>query len=240
LVAGINASRSEKSLDPFVLSRVDGYIGVLADDLVTKGTDEPYRMFTSRAEYRLLQREDNADLRLSELGHQLGLLSEENYSQVLRKKEGLAKARQALENFYFYPRAETQARLIARGTSPLKDRTSAEALLRRPELDWRALIDLGFDAALLPEEIAEQAEIHTKYQGYIQRDLDLLEGVRKSELVRLPLEMDFESIPGLSTEIKARLKLARPETLGQASRLQGITPAAVANLMIHLKMRESS
>jgi tRNA uridine 5-carboxymethylaminomethyl modification enzyme len=236
LIAGINASLHVEDKDPFILSRLDGYIGVLVDDLVTKGTDEPYRMFTSRAEYRLLLREDNADLRLSEKGYRIGLLREECYRVMEARREGVARLSAALSEHFFYPRALTNSWFEERGLAPLKDKTSAEVLLRRPEIRWPELCSLGFPGTEADESVREQVEIQVKYKGYIDRDLELLEGVRKNETLRIPLSMDFDVIPGLSTEIRNRFKLTRPETIGQASRLLGVTPAAVANLMIYLKM----
>jgi tRNA uridine 5-carboxymethylaminomethyl modification enzyme len=237
LIAGMNAALSAKERDPFVLSRLDGYIGVMIDDLVTKGTDEPYRMFTSRAEYRLLLREDNADLRLSEMGYKAGLLSEENYRKVEKKREEIISQKKALNECYFYPKEEFNSWFVSRGLNGIKDRTSAEVLLRRPEVDWKALCELGYPGMSVDPEIQEQLEIQVKYEGYIRRDMEVLEGVRKNEQLRVPLDLDFDQVPGLSTEIRGRLKLTRPESIGQVSRTPGVTPAAVANLMIYLKMQ---
>ena len=239
LIAGINAAQGVLDREPFILSRLDGYIGVLVDDLVLKGADEPYRMFTSRAEYRLLLREDNADLRLSEMGHHLGLLADEEYRQFEQKREAITRGRQNLREFYFMPSEKTSLWLTSRGWSPLKDRISAEALLRRPEIGMSELGELGFSLSNPSPEVAEQIEIQVKYEGYIQRDLDLLAGVRKSEQTKIPSEFNYDDVFGLSNEIKGRFKSVRPETIGQAGRLPGITPAAVANLMIFLKMRET-
>jgi tRNA uridine 5-carboxymethylaminomethyl modification enzyme len=237
LIAGINAALSVQEKDPFALSRLDGYIGVLVDDLVTKGTDEPYRMFTSRAEYRLLLREDNADLRLSELGWKVGLLSDENYATMVKRRDEIERLGRELQSHYFYPRNEVNSWLSARGLAQLKDRVSAEVLLRRPEMNWASLCELGFAGGSAEESVSEQVEIQVKYKGYIERDMEVLEGVRKNEALSIPLDMNFDAVPGLSTEIRGRLKLTRPETIGQASRLAGVTPAAVANLMIYLKMQ---
>ncbi len=236
LIAGINAALIVQERDAFTVSRLEGYIGVLADDLVTKGADEPYRMFTSRAEYRLYLREDNADLRLSEAGWKLGLLSEDSYRRFDRKREEVAQTSARLSEHYFYPREEVNTWFNQRGFSPLKDRVSAEVLLRRPELNWDGICELGFDGQNQDPEVREQVEIQVKYKGYIQRDLDVMAGVRKNEQMKIPLSLDFGRVPGLSTEIKSRLQMTRPETIGQASRLAGVTPAAVANLMIYLKM----
>ena len=237
LIAGINAARSAQGLDSFILSRTDGYIGVLADDLVLRGADEPYRMFTSRAEYRLLLREDNADLRLSEMGHQIGLLGDLQYQKFLDRREGIEENKKAISQFFIYPTEQTNQKLELKGITPLKDRVAGDVFLRRPEVDWEFLCDLGLNGREIAEDVREQVEIQIKYEGYIRRDLDLLEGVRKNESVRIPLDLDFDLVPGLSNEIKGRLKQTRPETIGQASRMMGMTPAAAANLMIFLKMR---
>ncbi len=239
LIAGMNAALSAKERDTFVLSRLDGYIGVMIDDLVTKGTDEPYRMFTSRAEYRLLLREDNADLRLSELGYKAGLLSEENFRKVENKRESIAFQKKALTEHFFYPKDEFNSWFVSRGLNGIKDRTSAEVLLRRPEVEWKSLCELGYPGVGVDAEIQEQLEIQIKYEGYIRRDMEVLEGVRKNEQLRVPLDLDFDRVPGLSTEIRGRLKLTRPESIGQVSRTPGVTPAAVANLMIYLKMQSA-
>lgn len=238
LVAGINAALSVQNKDPFIISRTEGYMGVLVDDLVLKGTDEPYRMFTSRAEYRLLLREDNADLRLSEEGWKIGLLKDSQYEQFTKRRNEIERGRKELTEHYFYPNEKTNLWFTDRGLSGLKDRVSAEVLLRRPEFKWEEICNLGFPGREFASDVQEQVEVQVKYEGYIRRDMELLEGVRKNELLRIPPELDFELVPGLSNEIKSRLKLTRPETIGQVSRMAGVTPAAVANLMIFLKMSQ--
>ena len=238
LIAGINAALHVQERDPFVLGRSDGYMGVLADDLVLKGTDEPYRMFTSRAEHRLLLREDNADLRLSEMGRRLGLLGDEAYRQFELRVAQIEKWKKELTQFAFMPKDPVNRWLSERGYSPLKDRVTGDVFLRRPEVNWPILLALGFPAQEVSQDVAEQVEVQIKYEGYIKRDLDTLESVRKSEQVKIPVSLDFDEIPGLSNEIRNRLKLTRPETIGQASRMPGVTPAAVANLMIFLKMQD--
>jgi tRNA uridine 5-carboxymethylaminomethyl modification enzyme len=240
LLAGINAALSSLGRDPLVLNRWDGYIGVMIDDLILKGTDEPYRMFTSRAEYRLLLREDNADLRLSEIGHSIGLLSDEDYGLFVSKKANIEALKVQLEEGSFGPSSTgLNEWLVAGGFSPLRDRVIGSHFLRRPECSIDDLYTHGLldSSKRLPSDVLEQVEIQIKYEGYIQRDLDTLEGMRKNEGLRLPGDLDFDSVPGLSSEIRNRLRQTRPETLGQASRLQGVTPAAVANLMIHMKMK---
>jgi len=236
IIAGINAAQQALGRDSFCLSRSDGYIGVLIDDLILKGSDEPYRMFTSRAEYRLLLREDNADLRLSPLGVSLGLLEPEAARGFQDRVEALEAIKKELGNFYFYPNEETNRAFAELGLNPIRDRVAAEVLLRRPEMNLQVLSTLGFPGAGgLNPAVGEQVEVQVKYSGYIQKDLELLEGVRAAEKMEIPSGLDFEGVAGLSNEIKGRLKDVRPENLGQASRIQGVTPAAVANLMIHLK-----
>ncbi len=240
LMAGINAAQLVLGRDPFTLTRGDGYVGVLTDDLVTKGTDEPYRMFTSRAEFRLLLREDNADLRLSEMGWKLGLLSEESFRMCERKRAEISQATEFLRAHYILPKAAVNDWLAERAQPALRDRVSAEIFLRRPEVQWGSLAEVGLELPQVSPEAAEQAEIQVKYQGYIQRDLDLIAGVKRNEAMKIPEAFTYEEVSGLSNEIRGRFKESRPETIGQASRIQGVTPAALANLMIHLKMRESS
>jgi tRNA uridine 5-carboxymethylaminomethyl modification enzyme len=239
IIAGINAALLVLERDPFVLSRTDAYIGVLADDLVLKGTDEPYRMFTSRAEYRLLLREDNADLRLSEYGWKLGLLGESDFRLFEGKRDEIEKWRRSLNEFFILPNEDVNSWLSSKGMSVLKDRVSGEVFLRRPEINWSSLCELGLPGLEVSEDVREQVEIQVKYEGYIRRDLDILEGVRKNEALKIPGSVNFDEVPGLSNEIRGRLKLTRPETIGQASRMSGVTPAAVANLMIYLKMQST-
>ncbi len=239
LLAGINAALRVKDEEPFILERGDGYTGVLIDDLTLQGSDEPYRMFTSRAEYRLLLREDNADQRLLPMARKLGLIDDDVFKAFEAKSSERIRVRKALDDFYVFPVEQCDFWFQERGFRPLLDRASGADLLKRPEFSLAHLRDLGFDLDAHSMEAAEQAEIEIRYAGYIQRDLDLLDGVRKSESVEIPLDLDFHSIPGLSNEVRAKLAVVRPENLGQISRIQGVTPAAAANLMIYLKMRSS-
>lgn len=240
LIAGMNAALSVQEKAPFTLSRVEGYIGVLIDDLILKGSDEPYRMFTSRAEHRLHLREDNADLRLSELGYRAGLLGEADYRTFSKKRDAIGKLLGEVESRALYPNEETNEWVSSRGLPILKDKTPFAVFLRRPEVTIDVLAEIPnesrVDFSEYDADVIEQVEIQVKYAGYIQRDLDLLEGVRKNEGLRIPATVGYEAIPGLSTEITQRLRETRPETIGQASRLQGVTPAAVANILIYLKM----
>lgn len=240
IIAGINAALLAQKKDPFVLERNEGYLGVLIDDLTLIGSEEPYRMFTSRAEYRLLLREDNADQRLSEKGWKIGSLSDAHYKVFNQKMEEIQKWSQTVSQHYFYPTVETNQLFESKGIATIKDRVSAGVLLRRPEVSWKALTSLGFPGESTSFDVSEQIEIHTKYEGYIQRDLQMLEGVRKSEATQIPLNLNFDEIPGLSNEIKGKFAQTRPETLGQASRISGVTPAAVACLMIYLKNKHQN
>ncbi len=243
LIVGMNAALYVNKKDPFVLARHDGYIGVLIDDLILKGSDEPYRMFTSRAEYRLHLREDNADLRLSEMGYQAGLLSEKNYRAFSIKRDAIQKLSAEVAERFLYPNETTNSWIRDRGLPILKDKTPFSAFLRRPEVKIELLSEVPTETKLdlkdLSPEVVEQVEIQVKYAGYIQRDLELLESVKKNEELRIPLHLDYALVPGLSTEIRNALTETRPETIGQVSRLMGVTPAAVANLHIYLKMQDA-
>jgi tRNA uridine 5-carboxymethylaminomethyl modification enzyme len=237
LMAGVNAALLVQGKDPCEISRTQGYLGVLLDDLILKGTDEPYRMFTSRAEHRLWLREDNADLRLSEIGYRLGLLPEQHYALVEKRRFAIEKLRGQLKTLYCFPNDQVNDWLASQGKGMLKDRVSVEAFLKRPEVTFSSLCSLGWS---LPEDYSEdvqdQVEIQIKYEGYIDRELQSLESVRKSEQMRIPFEMNYEQVGGLSHEAKDRLKKTRPETIGHVSRMVGMTPAAVANVVIFLKM----
>ena len=235
IIAGINAALQTQKKPEFVLTRLDGYIGVMIDDLILKGSDEPYRMFTSRAEYRLLLREDNADLRLSPLAIKIGMLSSDSQAIFESKVSKIDSLKNETSLHYFYPNVETNLKFSDLNLSLLKDRVSAEMLLRRPEVTFETLASLGFAPSINNEEAFEQIEIQIKYSGYIEKDMQLLEGVRNAEGMRIPMNFDYTSVAGLSNEVKGRLKETRPENIGQASRIQGVTPAAVANLMIYIK-----
>lgn len=235
LVAGVNAALYSQKKESFILDRSQSYIGVLVDDLITKGADEPYRMFTSRAEYRLLLREDNADLRLSQTGHSLGLLSNECYEVFLKKRDLIVKEKAQLETTFYNPTEENNQKFSHIGTATVKDRISAAALLKRPENTYNSLKSIGYTPVTDDPGVTEQTEIQIKYEGYIRRDLELLESYAKNETLYIPRELVFSDIKGLSTEVVEKLKSVRPETLGQALRIQGVTPAAVAAILVHLK-----
>ena len=235
LMAGINASLYIRGEEPFILKRSDAYIGVLIDDLVTKGTNEPYRMFTSRAEYRLHLREDNADLRLREKGYEMGLVEKEDYRIFLEKKEAIKKTLFHLSGVRVNPTKENNQILHQWGSSPLKKDSSLREILKRPEIHFKHL--LTFDGSLksLPEAIRGQAEIEVKYDGYIQRQMEQIVRFKKLEDVNFPVGFDFSRVIGLSTEVTEKLKMIKPYSLGQASRISGVTPAAISILMVNLK-----
>ncbi len=235
LIAGINASLFIRRKEPLVLKRSEAYIGVLIDDLVTKGTSEPYRMFTSRAEYRLHLREDNADLRLREKGYQVGLVSEGEYASFLQKKEGIEKTLDHLLGKRIHPTIENNQILQSLGSAPIRKEVPLHELLKRPEVHYAHLF--AFDGFLetVPREVWEQVEIQVKYEGYIKRQMEQIERFKRLEEVVFPEGFDFQSVIGLSTEVMEKLVRVKPISLGQASRISGVTPAAISILMINLK-----
>jgi tRNA uridine 5-carboxymethylaminomethyl modification enzyme len=219
----------------FTLDRSEAYIGVLIDDLVTKGTQEPYRMFTSRAEYRLILREDNADLRLMDKGHRLGLVADEAYRQLERKKEAICRERERLGQIRIKPTAGINEKLRELGSNPIRNVTTLEELLRRPEITYHDLTVFDPSSNSLTMEVVEQVELEVKYAGYIRKQEELVERFRSMERVRIPEDMRYDSTTGLSNEIKEKLARIRPMTLGQATRISGVTPAAISILMVQLK-----
>lgn len=241
IVAGINAGRKVQGDAPFVLGRDEAYIGVMIDDLVTKGVDEPYRMFTSRAEYRLLLREDNADWRLSEYGHDLGLLSDEHYEKFRAKKEAIERTREALAETMVGGSDENEAFCQEIGLGTVGNGTTLEGFLRRPELDFADLEPAierfapEIDAEALTDEVVEALEIQIKYEGYIERQREQVEKRREEEQKVLPEGIDYGDVSGLSNEIRQKLDRIRPRTIGQASRIKGMTPAGVSALLIHIE-----
>ena len=235
LMAGINASLYIRGESPLVLKRSDAYIGVLIDDLVTKGTAEPYRMFTSRAEYRLHLREDNADLRLREKGYEVGLVNEKDYRILLEKKAAIEKTFVKISNAKINPTKENNETLNRWGSTPLKKETSLQELLRRPEIHYPNLFAFDGDLESHSKEVWEQVEIQVKYDGYVRRQMEQIERFERLEEVNFPEDFDFRSVIGLSTEVMEKLTKIRPISLGQASRISGVTPAAISILMINLK-----
>jgi tRNA uridine 5-carboxymethylaminomethyl modification enzyme len=235
LMAGINASLFLQGREPLVLRRSEAYIGVLIDDLVTKGTSEPYRMFTSRAEYRLHLREDNADLRVREKGYEVGLVKEEDYRVFLKKKEEIEKTLLRISDTRIHPTQENNEIVHQWGSASLKKETSLEEILKRPEIHYPHLFVFDRDLENFSKEVWEQVEIQVKYDGYIRRQMEQIERLRRLEEVRFPEDFEFESVTGLSTEVMEKLIKIRPISLGQASRISGITPAAISILMVNLK-----
>jgi tRNA uridine 5-carboxymethylaminomethyl modification enzyme len=237
LLAGINASLRARDQEEWYPRRDEAYLGVLVDDLITMGTQEPYRMFTSRAEYRLILREDNADLRLTETGRKLDLVDDERWQKFSEKCEGIAKERSRLESTRIHPNTEAGERANGYLKQPMTRDQSLAELLRRPEFVYDHIAEIGAERAEDPN-VADQVEIEIKYEGYISRQADEIERLRKNENTALPLDLDYDVIGGLSNEIKQKLKDVRPETVAQASRIQGVTPAAVSQILVHLKKRD--
>jgi tRNA uridine 5-carboxymethylaminomethyl modification enzyme len=237
LMAGINAARQVQEEDPVIIDRSQAYIGVLIDDLVTKGTKEPYRMFTSRAEYRLLLRENNADLRLMPLGRRIGLLGDDAWSLFERKKQEISHGIEMIRRIKLRPGAELNNWLQSLGSKPIRQRISIEDILRRPEVDLKAVAERFTELRELSPEVACQVEIETKYSGYVARQEAEVAKFRKWESACLPYDLDYKDISGLSNEIKEKLSVQRPDSLGRASRISGITPAAITAIQIYLKKK---
>lgn len=237
LLAGVNAALRAQEKDEWYPRRDEAYLGVLVDDLITMGTKEPYRMFTSRAEYRLILREDNADLRLTETGRNLGLVDDERWQAFNNKREGIAVERRRLESTRIHPNTEAGERANGFLKQPMARDHSLAELLRRPEIVYEHVADISGERAEDPN-VADQVEIEIKYEGYISRQADEIERLRRNENTELPVDLDYDVIGGLSNEIKQKLKEVRPETVAQASRIQGVTPAAVSQILVHLKKRD--
>ena len=237
-MAGINASRKIDGKEPIVLDRTQGYIGVLIDDIVTKGTNEPYRMMTSRAEYRLLLRQDNADLRLTELGHDIGLISEERYQRFLSKKENIEKEVNRLKNTIVKPTKEVNEFLEKHGTTPLSTGTKMSELLKRTEITYNDLNAIDKDRPELAKAEREEVEIHLKYEGYIKMEEEQVEKFKKLENKKIPEKIDYLSINGLSLEARQKLDKIKPGSVGQASRISGVSPADINVLLIYLQLNK--
>lgn len=235
LMAGINAALSVKGDEPLIIERSEGYIGVMIDDLVTKGTNEPYRMFTSRAEYRLLLREDNADIRLREIGYRIGLVSEDDYKTFTEKKKEIEAEMKRLTDTRVLPTANVNKKLESVGSVPLVEPILLNQLLKRPEIGYKDL--LGIAPHHVERSVAEQVGIQIKYQGYIDRQLVQVERFKKMEKMRIPDDVDYSEVHSISREVRDKLSKIRPLSIGQASRISGITPAALSILMIYLKGR---
>ena len=248
LLAGINAARFVKDLPAWAPRRDQAYIGVLVDDLITRGVSEPYRMFTSRAEYRLSLREDNADSRLTEEGRALGLIDDSRWNQFNRKRDAVAAEVERLRSTWVNPRIISEAESVRVLGKVMEREYSLFDLLRRPEVGYDALMSLSDDKGMnasvgcvtTDKEVVDQVEVQAKYQGYIERQKDEVAKGLSHESTAIPAEMDYKSVHGLSIEVQQRLNQARPETLGQASRIQGVTPAAISLLLVHLKRRKAA
>ncbi|WP_188209956.1 tRNA uridine-5-carboxymethylaminomethyl(34) synthesis enzyme MnmG [Neisseria subflava] len=237
LLAGANAVQYIREQDPLLLRREQAYLGVLVDDLITKGVNEPYRMFTSRAEYRLQLREDNADMRLTEDGYKIGLVGEEQWRMFNEKREAIEREIQRLKTTWYTPQKLAEDEQIRVFGQKLSREANLHDLLRRPNLDYASLMTLP-DAqpeTALADSVVEQVEIQVKYQGYIDRQNEEIDSRRDIETLKLPEDIDYAKVKGLSAEVQQKLNQHKPETVGQASRISGVTPAAVALLMVHLK-----
>ncbi|MBC1742141.1 tRNA uridine-5-carboxymethylaminomethyl(34) synthesis enzyme MnmG [Listeria welshimeri] len=235
LMAGINAARKVFDKEPLILGRDQAYIGVLIDDLVTKGTEEPYRLLTSRAEYRLLLRHDNADLRLTEIGHEIGLISDERYERFLAKQSAIEAEKERLQKTRIKPTAEVQAMLKEIGSGELKDGILAADLLRRPEITYDKIVQIVSRETFITDEIAEQVEIQVKYEGYIQKSNLQVEKMKRMEDKKIPENIDYDAISGLATEALEKLKKIEPLSIAQASRISGVNPADISILLVYIE-----
>ncbi|WP_028393787.1 tRNA uridine-5-carboxymethylaminomethyl(34) synthesis enzyme MnmG [Bacillus cihuensis] len=235
LMAGINASLNALGKEELILSRSDAYIGVLIDDLVTKGTSEPYRLLTSRAEYRLLLRHDNADLRLTEIGHAIGMIKEERYQRFLLKKAAVEAEKERLQSVFIKPTQQVQQLIIEQGGTELKDGIRAADLLKRPEMNYEHIQLLIPSKEQLDAEVTEQVEIQVKYEGYIEKSLQQVDRLKKMENKKIPENIDYDAISGLATEARQKLKQVHPLSVAQASRIAGVNPADVSILLVYLE-----
>ena len=235
LIAGINATQKIKGKDPLILDRSQGYIGVLIDDIVTKGTNEPYRMMTSRAEYRLLLRQDNADLRLTEIGHDIGLISDKRFEKFLKKKENIEKEIKRLKKLIVKPEKRVNELLVKYGTSELTTGTKMSELLKRTELDYEKLSEIDEDRPELTKQEKEEVEIQIKYEGYIKMQEAQVEKFKKLETKLLPENINYEELKGISLEGRQKLNKFKPRSIGQASRISGVSPADISVLLVYLQ-----
>lgn len=237
LIAGINAARKVQSKEPFVLDRASSYIGTLIDDLVTKGCSDPYRMMTSRSEYRLLLRQDNADIRLMKYGYEIGLVSQERYDRFLEKLELIEKEKERVENTTLPPSEEINKMLVSRETAPMKTGIKLSELIKRPQLDYECLAPFDKARPDLPRQVFEQVEIDLKYEGYIKRQQAKVDEMRRLEVKKIPADIDYDDVYSLRLEAREKLKKVRPESVGQASRISGVSPSDISVLLIYLSKK---
>ncbi|MBQ2917502.1 MAG: tRNA uridine-5-carboxymethylaminomethyl(34) synthesis enzyme MnmG [Clostridia bacterium] len=238
LIAGINAVQKIKGKEPLILDRTEAYIGVLIDDIVTKGTNEPYRMMTSRAEYRLLLRQDNADLRLTEKGHEIGLISDERYAKFIDKKKKIEEEKKRLEDTIVKPTSEVNEFLKSQGTAELTTGSRLSELLKRAEITYESLAVIDKNRPELGEQVKEEVEIQVKYDGYIKLQEAQVEKFKKMEKKLLPEDIDYETVQGISLEARQKLNKHKPHSIGQASRISGVSPADISVLLIYLQTRK--
>ncbi len=237
LIAGINAAQNIRGKEPFILDRSEAYIGVLIDDLVTKGTDEPYRMMTSRAEYRLTLRQDNADLRLTKIGYELGLVTEDRYRKTIEKEELIQRELERLQKIIINPTQKNNSILEEIGSTEIRNATSVHDLIKRPEISYESISVFDPERDILLKEIRLQVETQIKYEGYIKKQMQQIEQFKKLENKKLDVEFDYSKVRGLSTEATQKLSAIKPDSVGQASRISGVTPADINVLLIHLEQR---
>lgn len=240
LIAGINAAMKIMGKEPLILDRSEAYIGVLIDDLVTKATNEPYRMMTSRAEYRLILRQDNADLRLTKKGYEVGLIDEERYLKLIEKENQINNEVERLNHIVIGANKKVQDLLKQLGSTPLNTATTLADLIRRPELNYEVLASIDPDRPVLPEDVIEQVNINIKYEGYIRRQLKQVEQFKKLENKKIPDDINYDEVPSLKEEARQKLQMFRPISIGQASRISGVSPSDISVLMIYLSQLRSS
>ncbi len=234
LIAGVNAVRKIQGKEPFILDRASSYIGTLIDDLVTKGCSDPYRMMTSRSEYRLLLRQDNADIRLTDYGYEIGLISEERYEKFKNKLELIKQERERVETVTIAPSDAINEVFVSRETAPMKTGIRLAELIKRPQLDYKCLTPFDKTRPDLPQDVFEQVEIDLKYEGYIKRQQAKVDEMRRLEVKKIPADLDYDDVYSLRLEAREKLKKVRPESVGQASRISGVSPSDISVLLIHL------
>ena len=237
LIAGINAALKVQGREPFILDRASSYIGTLVDDLVTKGCNEPYRMMTSRSEYRLILRQDNADVRLTPLGREIGLITDERWNKYLHKQELKKEEYKRIKNTVLSPTDELNNILVSRETSEITTGVRMIDLLKRPQLNYDCLTEVDKDRPDIDHNIFEQVEIEIKYEGYIKKQLEQVEKMRKLEKKLLPKDVDYKTVTGLRLEAQEKLNNVKPDNIGQASRISGVSPADISVLLIWLAQR---